>query len=62
MIKEKNIDDATPNFFQHKRATRAAMDGIEMDKIATFLGGTMATVEKNYKHLSPDYLPDALNL
>lgn len=61
MVRSLDIDGLTPHVFRHTWATRAAMDGIAMDKIAAFLGDTMATVEKNYKHLSPEYLSDVVN-
>lgn len=61
MVKATGIEGLTPHVFRHTWATRAAMDGISMDKIAAFLGDTVATVEKNYKHLSPEYLSDVVN-
>jgi len=61
MVRAVEIEGLTPHVFRHTWATKAAMDGIAMDKIAAFLGDTMATVEKNYKHLSPDYLSDVVN-
>jgi integrase len=61
MVRAVKIDGLTPHVFRHTWATKAAMDGIAMDKIAAFLGDTVATVEKNYKHLSPEYLTDVVN-
>jgi len=61
MVRSLDIHGLTPHVFRHTWATKAAMDGIAMDKIAAFLGDTMATVEKNYKHLSPEYLSDVVN-
>lgn len=61
MVKATGIEGLTPHVFHHTWASRTAMDGISMDKIAAFLGDTVATVEKNCKHLSPEYLSDVVN-
>ena len=37
------------------------MDGVPMNQIAAMLGDTQKTAEKNYLHLSPDYLRSAVN-
>ena len=50
-----------PHVFRHTWATHAAEDGVAMNVIAGFLGDTMKTVEKNYMHLSPDYLRSAVD-
>ena len=50
-----------PHVFRHTWATHAAEDGVAMNVIAGFLGDTMKTVEKNYMHLSPDYLRQAVD-
>lgn len=56
-----DIEGVTPHTFRHTWATRAAEDGVAMMKIAQFLGDTVQTVEKNYLHLSPDYLRDVVD-
>lgn len=50
-----------PHVFRHTWATHAAEDGVAMNIIAGFLGDTVKTVEKNYLHLSPDYLRQAVD-
>ena len=50
----------TLHAFRQPWATKAAMDDIAMDSIAAVLDDTVATVEKNYKHLSPEYLSGAV--
>lgn len=50
-----------PHVFRHTWATHAAEDGVAMNVIAGFLGDTMKTVEKNFMHLSPDYLRQAVD-
>lgn len=54
------LDDVTAHTFRHTLATRMAQAGIEMRDIAAMLGDSIATVEKNYLHLSPQYLRGAL--
>ena len=51
----------SPHKFRHTWASHAAMDGVPMNQIAAMLGDTQKTVEKNYLHLSPDYLRSAVN-
>lgn len=50
----------TAHTFRHTLATRMAQAGVEMRDIAAMLGDSIATVEKNYLHLSPNYLRGAL--
>jgi integrase len=54
------IEGVGAHTFRHTLATRMAQAGIDMRDIAAMLGDTMATVEKNYLHLSPSYLRGAL--
>ena len=56
-----DIDALSPHVWRHTGATHAAMDGVAMDQIAAFMGDTVQTVEKNYKHLSPEYLRNVIN-
>tara|TARA_B100001057_G_scaffold412247_1_gene428257 strand:+ start:4339 stop:5412 length:1074 start_codon:yes stop_codon:yes gene_type:complete len=56
-----DIDGLSPHVWRHTGATHAAMDGVPMDQIAAFMGDTVQTVEKNYKHLSPEYLRNVIN-
>ena len=62
---ERIMDDlkleGTAHKFRHTWASHAAMRGISMEEIAGVLGDTIKTVEKNYLHLSPDYLRSAIN-
>lgn len=55
------LDGVTAHTFRHTLATRMAQAGVSMAEIAAMLGDTMATVEKNYLHLSPQFLRGALD-
>ena len=55
------IEGVTAHTFRHTLATRMAQAGVEMRDIAAMLGDTMVTVERNYLHLSPQYLRSALD-
>ena len=54
------LDGVTAHTFRHSLATRMAQAGVEMVQIAAMLGDNIQTVEKNYLHLSPQYLRGAL--
>ncbi len=54
------LHGVTAHTFRHTLATRMAQAGVEMRDIAAMLGDSIATVEKNYLHLSPQYLRGAL--
>ena len=54
------LESVTAHTFRHTLATRLAQAGVPMAEIAAMLGDTMATVEKNYLHLSPQFLRGAL--
>ena len=60
-MEDLGIENASPHTFRHTWATHAAEDGIPMHTIAAFLGDTERTVQKNYQHLSPDYLRSAVD-
>lgn len=55
------LEAVTAHTFRHTLATRLAEAGVDMRDIAAMLGDSMATVEKNYLHLSPGYLRGALD-
>jgi integrase len=55
-----HLDAVTAHTFRHTLATRMAQAGVPMPDIAAMLGDSMATVEKNYLHLSPQHLRGAL--
>jgi integrase len=55
------IEGVTPHTLRHTWATHAAQDGLQMETIAAFMGDTVQTVIKNYLHLSPDHLRQAIN-
>lgn len=59
--KAAGLTGVTPYTLRHTWATWAALDGVELWKIAKIMGDTMATVERNYAHHHPDYLRDAVN-
>ena len=61
ILEDLGIENASPHTFRHTWATHAAEDGIPMHTIAAFLGDTERTVQKNYQHLSPDYLRSAVD-
>lgn len=50
----------TAHTFRHTLATRMAQAGVSMPEIAAMLGDSIATVEKNYLHMSPQFLRGAL--
>lgn len=51
----------TPHTLRHTWATLAARAGVSMFEIAGVLGDTLATVQRNYLHHSPDHLRGAVN-
>jgi integrase len=51
----------TPHVLRHTRATHMALGGADLWAIADVLGDTVATVEKTYAHLHPDYQTKAVN-
>ena len=61
MASQLGIDDLSAHVFRHTWATRKAMAGLSLHKIAMFLGDTEKTVRQNYVHLTPDYLSDAVD-
>jgi integrase len=56
----KKLSGVTAHTFRHTLATRMAQAGVSMPEIAAMLGDSIVTVEKNYLHLSPQYLRGAL--
>ena len=55
-----HLDGVTAHTFRHTLATRMSQAGVPMPDIAAMLGDSIATVEKNYLHLSPQHLRGAL--
>ena len=51
----------TPHTLRHTWATLAARAGVSMFEIAGVLGDSLATVQKNYLHHSPEHLRSAVN-
>lgn len=51
----------TPHTLRHTWATLAARAGVSMFEIAGVLGDSLATVQRNYLHHSPDHLRGAVN-
>lgn len=51
----------TPHVLRHTWATLAARAGVSMFEIAGVLGDSLATVQKNYLHHSPEHLRGAVN-
>lgn len=59
LTKGTGLEWVTPHVLRHTWATRAARAGVPMIQVAGMLGDTIATVEKNYYHHSPDYMKAA---
>lgn len=56
------LKGVTPHTLRHTAATWMAQDGVDMRRIAGYLGHTStATTERIYAHHHPDYLKDAAN-
>lgn len=55
------LDGVTPHTLRHTWATWAAQRGVSMFEIASVMGDTLATVEKNYLHHAPEFLRKAVN-
>ena len=51
----------TPHVLRHTWASLAAMNGVSLWDIAQVMGDTIATVERNYLHLTPGHLRAAIN-
>jgi len=51
----------TPHVLRHTWGSLKAMRGVPLYDIAQVMGDTMATIEANYLHLSPDHLRRAVN-
>jgi integrase len=54
------LSKVTAHTFRHTLATRLAQANVSMTEIAAMLGDSIATVEKNYLHISPQFLRGAL--
>lgn len=48
--------EAHPHMLRHSRASHMLMDGDDIWKVAKLLGDTVATVERVYGHVSPEFL------
>lgn len=55
------LENVTPHTTRHTWATWAAQRGVSMWDIASVLGDTVTTVEKNYAHHAPEFLRSAVN-
>lgn len=53
------LDGVTPHVLRHTWATRAAQNGVPMRQIADQLADSVATIERNYYHHSPEYMKEA---
>jgi integrase len=53
------LPGVTPHVLRHTWATRAAQNGVPMREIADQLADTVATIERNYYHMSPEYMKAA---
>lgn len=56
------IKELTPYVWRHTRATHLVEAGVSLEKVAALLGDNIATVERNYLHLKPDYLADTVDV
>jgi integrase len=59
-MREAGCPDVTPYVLRHTWATRAVAAGVPIAHVARLLGDTVATVERNYVHLTPDHLRGAV--
>lgn len=59
--REAGLGWVTPHVLRHTWGSLKAMKGVPLYDIAQVMGDTMATIEANYLHLSPDHLRRAVN-
>jgi integrase len=55
------VEDATAHTFRHTWGTKAALRGVPPAVIAAMMGDSIATVLRNYVHVTEHDLATALN-
>ncbi len=60
-MKEHHFPGVTAHVFRHTFATHLVQAGVPLIEVAQLLGDSLETVEKNYLHLSPGHLKQAIN-
>lgn len=60
-VKEHHFPGVTAHVFRHTFATHLVQAGVPLVEVAQLLGDSLETVEKNYLHLSPGHLKQAIN-
>ena len=58
-VRRAGIEYCSPHALKHTAATWMMKDGIDLEKVARYLGTTKNVVERVYGHHAPDYLADA---
>ncbi len=58
-VRRAGIAHCTPHDLRRTCATWMVQDGVQLEKVARYLGATKDMIEKVYGHHSPDYLRDA---
>lgn len=61
LVAAAGLEDVTRYTLRHTWATHAAMNGVDLWRIAGVLGNTIQVVEANYAHHSPDYQAEAVD-
>jgi len=59
-VERSGLEGVTPHVLRHTWATRAAQNGVPIQKIAQVMGDSIATVIKNYLHHYPEDLREAV--
>jgi integrase len=57
--KAKLSADVSPHILRHTAATWMVMDGNSLEEVSKMIGDTIATVERHYAHLLPDFCKKA---
>jgi integrase len=60
-MKRHQFNGTSAHTFRHTFATRLAQAGVSLVEISQLLGDQLTTVEKNYLHLQPTFLRNAIN-
>jgi integrase len=55
------VEGVSPHILRHTAATWMVQAGVSFERVARFLGTTVAMVERVYGHHAPDFLQDAAN-
>ena len=58
-VKRAGLEDVTPHTLRHTRGTWLAQQGVDLFKIAGWLGQSSSTTAELYSHHHPDFMQDA---